>query len=154
MASTQKLLVISIVVMFTLSVGQARNMLEDQAMSMHLRYRKWMTEQGRVFLNDLVEEERFEIFKKNAEFIDKANSEDKPYKVALNEWADLTNEEFKTRLGYKPYNDSKRASGLPFINTMRSDDLQAVPPRLDWREKGAVTPVRAQGECGKKLDLI
>ncbi|GJZ63235.1 senescence-specific cysteine protease SAG39-like protein [Tanacetum coccineum] len=101
---------------------------------------------GRVYKDDAEKEMRFEIFKYNVELIDSFNSGgNKPYKLGVNAFADQTNEEFKAaRNGYKFSSSKRSARTTPF----RYENVTAVPPSMDWRKKGAVTPVKDQGQCG------
>jgi len=58
--------------------------------------------------------------------------------------ADWTEMEYKRLLGYKAplgYTAEQR-------NVFTADDDASVPDSIDWREKGAVTPVKNQGQCG------
>lgn len=101
------------------SSGQARN-VEFQNMSMGLRYKQWMAKHGQVYTNS-DSEELFQIFKTNAELVDKTNSENLPDKLAPNQWADQTNEEYKnTSWGHIPLDANKRAAGLPLINATQN----------------------------------
>ena len=108
------------------------------------RHEQWMARYGRTYKDDTEKETRFQIFNKNVEFIESFNKAGKnPYKLGLNEFADQTNEEFRaSRNGYK------RSSNVPRSTLFNYENVTAVPSSLDWRKKGAVTPVKDQGQCG------
>jgi len=115
-----------------------------QNASMHERHEKWMALYGIVY-NDINEKEKhFKIFQKNVAYIESSNKDaNKPYKLSVNRFADLTNEEFKaSRTGFKGNVDSRMTSSFKYEN------VTIVPATLDWRTKGAVTPMKDQGDCG------
>ncbi|KAL6542800.1 hypothetical protein OROHE_010320 [Orobanche hederae] len=89
---------------------------------------------------------RLEIFSDNVEYIESFNDATagaKSYKLGLNEFADLTNEEFRaSRNGYKL---TEFRQNYPSMSYTESD---SVPSSIDWRDKGAVTDVKSQGKCG------
>jgi len=67
------------------------------------------------------------------------------YTLAMNEFADLSSEEFlKLVLGscVIPKRNSTQASAF-----LKSDYIQ-VPASVDWREKNLVTPIKDQKQCG------
>ncbi|KAJ8753474.1 hypothetical protein K2173_019873 [Erythroxylum novogranatense] len=115
-----------------------------QGLSMRQRHQQWMALYGRVYKDVKEKEARFKIFKANVEHIDSFNAAgDKSYKLGVNQFADLTNEEFKTtRNRFKGHMCSKQAG--PF----RYENVTDIPSNVDWREKGAVTPIKDQGQCG------
>jgi C1A family cysteine protease len=62
----------------------------------------------------------------------------------VNDFADLTHEEFRARYvgGFRGAFNKK--IGAPQI----LDKAQALPATVDWTTKGAVTPIKNQGQCG------
>ncbi|RZC54943.1 hypothetical protein C5167_013782 [Papaver somniferum] len=111
-------------------------------------YESWLIKHGKVY-NALGEKERrFGIFKDNLKFIDEHNSQiGLSYKVGLNKFADLTNDEYrKMYLGTKI--DSKRSLYSPKSDRYSVRDGDDLPDSIDWRAKGAVAPVKDQGSCG------
>ncbi|GAY60267.1 cysteine protease-like protein [Citrus sinensis] len=113
------------------------------------KHEKWMAEHGRTYKDDLEKEMRFKIFKENLEYIEKANEEaNRTYKLGTNEFSDLTNEEF--RASYTGYRVPSQSSSSRQSTTasFKYQNLTDVPTSMDWREKGAVTPIKNQGQCG------
>ncbi|XP_047311692.1 probable cysteine protease RD21B [Impatiens glandulifera] len=112
-------------------------------------HQDWMAKHGRIY-NRLGEaDHRFTIFKDNLLFVDGHNSVNRTYKVGLNRFADLTNQEYSSLyLGLK--SDARRR----FVKSKVSSRRYAVsvgdvlPAAVDWRTTGAVAPVKNQGECG------
>lgn len=86
---------------------------------------------------------RFNIFKDNVDRIEKHNSEESDWTLEVNEFADMTWHEFKDgRIMSFPFD--------PSPNSMvdgNEEDVD-VPDTWDWTEKGAVTPVKNQEQCG------
>lgn len=105
---------------------------------------------GKSYLGAEIENYRFGIFKKNVDIIEKHNQEYSmglfTYRLGINQFADWTFEEFKTTM----LGTSNRFSGKyeSVGHFMRLPDHVKIPDAVDWREKGAVTPVKNQGQCG------
>ncbi|WVZ03577.1 hypothetical protein V8G54_024383 [Vigna mungo] len=117
-----------------------------QDVSMYERHEKWMTGHGIVYKDPEEREKRFRIFKKNVNYIEASNNAaNKPYLLGTNQFADLTNEEFIARR-----NRFKRHmfSSIIRSTTFKYENVTAIPSTVDWRQKGAVTPVKNQGQCG------
>lgn len=93
---------------------------------------------------------RFNVFKANVMHVHNTNKMDKPYKLKLNKFADLTNQEFRNFYAGSKVNHHRMFRGTPRGNeTFMYENVGRVPPSVDWRQKGAVTPVKNQGQCGK-----
>jgi cathepsin L len=87
---------------------------------------------------------RYSIFKTNYATIVDHNLAGKSWTLAVNEYADMTWDEFRAqKLGYKKVS----VEGIP-RRTVNLDGLVTVPNTVDWRTKNAVTPVKNQGQCG------
>ncbi|OMO91796.1 hypothetical protein COLO4_18094 [Corchorus olitorius] len=85
---------------------------------------------------------RFSIFKENLDLIRSTNKKKLSYRLGVNEFADLTWQEFqKHRLG-AAQNCSATLKG----NHKLTDAV--LPDTKDWREAGIVSPVKNQGSCG------
>ncbi|KAF2295049.1 hypothetical protein GH714_031246 [Hevea brasiliensis] len=77
----------------------------------------------------------------NVQFIDYFNSRNLSYKLTDNQFADMGNDEFKSiYLGYTT--DGRKKPNLKYLN------YTDLPTAVDWRKKGAVTPIKDQGKCG------
>ncbi|XP_075482454.1 senescence-specific cysteine protease SAG39-like [Primulina tabacum] len=110
------------------------------------RYDKWIKQYGRVYNDDAEKAMRFKIFKENLEYIESFNEAGtRPYKLAVNQFADLTKQEFlASYTGYKKGSRPKTIKATSF----RYENVTSVPTSMDWRDKGAVTGVKDQGNCG------
>jgi len=88
---------------------------------------------------------RLGIYQQSKEEIERLNENaakgGKNTRFGINRFADLAKEEFGEYLGYKEMSKVKPiASPLEYPS--------ALPVSFDWARRGAVTPVKDQGQCG------
>lgn len=106
------------------------------------------------------EKMRYKIYLENRHKIAKHNtryhSKDVTYRLDLNKYADMLHTEFvRTLNGYNRTRDHENSvyGGLfarveEPVTFIGAANVQ-LPGSLDWRDKGAVTPIKDQGHCGR-----
>ena len=113
------------------------------ALSMSLRsdFSAFEARYGKNYINDAERSFRAKVFAYNMDWVNKINAEGHPYTVGATIFADMTNQEFAT----------SKMCGCMLKPTMTkvSKYINVRPfEEVDWREKGAVTPVKDQASCG------
>ncbi|XP_050218737.1 senescence-specific cysteine protease SAG39-like [Mercurialis annua] len=120
---------------------------ELQDLTMAERHDQWLAEYGKSYKNGEEKLKRFKIFKNNVEFIEKFNTGgEESYKLGINQFADLTNEEF--RASWTTYKRSSPGSLSMAVTPFKYENVTYPPSAIDWTEKHAVTSIKDQGTCG------
>lgn len=94
-------------------------------------------------------QQRFNAFKANLKHIHKVNQQDKPYKLKLNGFADMTNHEFMKHYGGSKVSHQRMLHGPHRRTGFMHEQTEKLPSSTDWRKNGAVTGIKDQGKCGK-----
>ncbi|XP_015884113.3 cysteine protease XCP2 [Ziziphus jujuba] len=152
--SLYKLLVLALSMSFLASLALARDFSivgyspEDLTCIDKLiqLFESWISKHRKVYENFEEKRQRFEIFKDNLKHIDETNKKVSNYWLGLNEFADLSHEEFNNMyLGLKADQTRREHTSL---DEFAYKDVADLPKSVDWRKKGAVTHVKNQGSCG------
>merc|ERR1711887_92206 len=86
-----------------------------------LQFAQFKEQFGKTYLSRAEHNLRFDIFKTNMKKIEEHNKSGASWKMAMNQFSDLTQAEFESK------------------------DL---PAEVDWRDHGVITDVKNQGQCG------
>ncbi|XP_020661487.2 procathepsin L [Pogona vitticeps] len=118
----------------------------DPALDTH--WNSWKTWHGKKY-HEKEEGWRRMIWEKNLKMIELHNLDHSlgkhSYRLGMNHFGDMTNEEFRQVMNGLKYSKTERKyRGSEFLEP----NFLEVPKSIDWREKGYVTPVKDQGQCG------
>ncbi|KAL9999995.1 putative actinidain [Helianthus debilis subsp. tardiflorus] len=107
-------------------------------------FMSWQATFDKAYKSTEEKDGRFQVFKDNLRFIEEHNSGKHTYMLGLNKFADLTNEEFRT---IYTSNMSMNSTSTVTSDRYAFRPGDVLPDFVDWREAGAVTPVKDQGRC-------
>lgn len=94
------------------------------------------------------EAKRFALFKHSLSLARKHNAQtDRTWTMGLNQFADMTDEEFQRLLLMEPQDCSLLLSKASGKVDPGAPDM-ALPDGMDWRERSVVSEVKNQGHCG------
>ncbi|KAE9622308.1 hypothetical protein Lal_00036995 [Lupinus albus] len=143
----KQVIFVSCIIFWACGNQAACRTLHDSSLSYVIEmHENWMSQYGRYYEDDIEKSKRLKIFMENMEFIDNFNNngENKTYELGLNQFADLTTDEFIAL--HTGLDNSIRTSFSS--NSTTTLDMNNVPQNIDWRDHGAVTEVKTQGQCG------
>jgi cathepsin H len=120
--------------------------------------------------SDLKEESRrLEIYAEKLSLIHAHNKNNKDFKLEVNEYADLTSQEFglkrtgwrrrkemfpfsrtdnKTKLGVKIFTTNTNNVSAKPLTLEKSSPKSSLPESMDWRKEGVISVAKDQGSCG------
>jgi len=134
-----------IVVFVAFAAAVPMEMTAPHATGMSAAFESWMIQHEKNYATEEEKLMRLQIFTDNAILVEEHNAKKLSWHMALNQFADITGEEFVAMQKLQMGTLGTELSRAP----MRHQRLSAsLPDAVDWRSSGAVTPVKNQGQCG------
>merc|ERR1712241_1049130 len=111
-----------------------------------VQFAKFKMDHQKVYKTRSEHESRFQVFAENLKMIAAHNNAGHSYTLGINQFSDLTQEEFERLYlgGYKALSNPSTSQTQGFVKKAIKD----LPESVDWRDMGAVTDVKNQGQCG------
>ncbi|XP_077486542.1 cathepsin L-like peptidase [Amblyomma americanum] len=112
-------------------------------------WKEFKAKYGRKYKSSAEEKEKYQIFADNHKYITSHNKNFanglSSFELGINEYSDMRPDEIvKTMNGYR--GKRTRRGGSTYVPPADLND-SSLPQTVDWRTKGAVTPVKNQGHC-------
>lgn len=109
----------------------------------------WVITHGKNYKNDEEYSYRAMIYGKNVQKIRAHNAAGLSWTMAVNKYADLTGDEFRSRMRLYRNGFHHITHSISNITNVKPTNLRVkIPASVDWVSAGAVTPVKNQGQCG------
>lgn len=128
----------------------AVSLLSSSVVSVPLSYpsfEDWALIHGRVYTSASERDYRESVYSRNLAKVIHHNNHNHSYWFNVNKFADLSRKEFARLYISGGYNNATwRKRNVNWDLSLKNKT--ALPTSVDWTTKGAVTPVKNQGQCG------
>ena len=136
------------------------------------RFEQWASDFQMSFHDGSHRAHVFESWVSNDKFISEVNAKNLTYTLGHNHLSGLNQDEYRTFLGFKPesvsssnakgkvhevkclydcvqaYDSEHKLATVECVKGCIDGNINALPSSVNWVTKGAVTPVKDQGQCG------
>jgi len=140
---------LAFLVAFLLAEVYGQTLIQEEELNVH--FDKFKRDFGRSYRTVAEERERLEIFASNLAYIRRHNSQAallmRSYTLGVNQFADITNEEYRHTLRLMNRPVANRTSSGALIHPP-AGVREELPDSIDWVAKGKVVGVKNQGQCG------
>jgi cathepsin L len=102
-------------------------------------FNDWLLDNNKYYKSEGEYNYRLSVYQSNLEYIQNHNSQDLGFTLSMNQFGDLTSEEFGNLYLLNQLSVSPVVN--PKVESLANDSV-------DWRTKGVVGPVEDEGQCG------
>jgi len=130
-----------------LALGIVHSALFLEEVSLKLKFEQYLNDFRKIYSADEYSL-RMNNFKASLQRVEDLNKKSKNKVFGITKYSDMSTEEFRsTMLMKKGINKEQEARpNIPVLSPKKNSDRQ--PAAFDWRDYGAVTAVKDQGQCG------
>jgi len=116
-------------------------------------FEEWHKSFQRNYASESEEAHRYGIWSNNLWRIADSNSQKLSYTLKMNQFGDLTEEEFRLKVHGKTGSCLRQEDKISLQKQQQppqkiNKKLGALPASVNWTAQGVVTPVKNQGDCG------
>lgn len=111
------------------------------------QFQHWRVMNSRFYNNKKEYDTKYSIWKSNYDYVTSTNAANLSYKLEMNKFADMSDDEFASIYLMKPIEiqEAMSSPSPPPPRTYGDDNSTVI---IDWVERNAVTSVKDQGQCG------